>query len=142
MALSINIFSGAYRFLSNFEGPEIIYEGLTYNTLEAAFQAAKTTDLGQKFYIQGLPTPGQAKRAGREVTLRPEWAAIKLSVMETLLRQKFAQNPWGEWLLATGDEELIEGNTWGDVFWGVCDGVGENQLGQLLMKIRGELRRG
>jgi ribA/ribD-fused uncharacterized protein len=140
LALSIADFRGSYRFLSNFEGPEIGYEGLTYKTVEAAFQAAKTTNLDEKLYIQGLPTPGQAKRAGRKVTLRPEWESIKLSVMEALLRQKFAQSPWGEWLLATGDEELIEGNAWGDTFWGICEGVGTNHLGILLMKIRSELR--
>jgi predicted NAD-dependent protein-ADP-ribosyltransferase YbiA (DUF1768 family) len=32
--------------------------------------------------------------------------------------------------------ELIEGNWWGDTYWGVCNGVGENHLGKLLMKIR------
>jgi ribA/ribD-fused uncharacterized protein len=138
--LSINIFRGQYRFLSNFEGPEIEFEGLRYKTLEAAFQAAKTTDPAEKLYIQSLPTPGQAKRAGRRVTLRPDWESVKLSVMETLLRQKFSQGPWGEWLLATEDEDLIEGNTWGDIFWGVCGGIGENHLGILLMKIRTELR--
>ena len=138
--MSIDVFSGLYRFLSNFEGPEITYEGLAYKTLEAAFQAAKTTDPAEKLCIQGLPTPGQAKRAGRKVTLRLEWETIKLSVMETLLRQKFAQDPWRGWLSATGDEELIEGNTWGDTFWGVCEGVGKNHLGQLLMKIRAELK--
>jgi len=45
-----------------------------------------------------------------------------------------------ERLLATGDQELIEGNTWGDRFWGVCDGEGQNQLGRLLMELRNELR--
>jgi predicted NAD-dependent protein-ADP-ribosyltransferase YbiA (DUF1768 family) len=42
-------------------------------------------------------------------------------------------------LKATGDEELVEGNWWNDTFWGVCNGVGENNLGKLLMKIRAEL---
>jgi hypothetical protein len=42
-------------------------------------------------------------------------------------------------LLLTGDEELIEGNFWGDVFWGVCNGVGKNHLGKILMEVRSEL---
>jgi predicted NAD-dependent protein-ADP-ribosyltransferase YbiA (DUF1768 family) len=46
-----------------------------------------------------------------------------------------------EMLLLTGDCELVEGNTWGDKFWGVCDGEGENHLGKLLMKIRAELAK-
>lgn len=36
-------------------------------------------------------------------------------------------------------EELIEGNYWHDTYWGVCEGVGENHLGKLLMEIRNEL---
>ena len=42
-------------------------------------------------------------------------------------------------LLATGDAKIVEGNTWGDVFWGVCNGVGENHLGEILMKVRQDL---
>ena len=43
-------------------------------------------------------------------------------------------------LLETGDVYLEETNTWGDVFWGVCNGKGENMLGQVLMLIRDELK--
>lgn len=42
-------------------------------------------------------------------------------------------------LLATGGVELIEGNDWGDAFWGVCGGYGQNWLGVLLMLVRSEL---
>lgn len=43
-------------------------------------------------------------------------------------------------LLATGDAELVENNTCGDVFWGICDGVGENHLGKILMLVRDRLK--
>ena len=45
-------------------------------------------------------------------------------------------------LLATGDKRLVEGNTWGDTFWGVDlrSGRGENQLGRILMRVREELK--
>jgi len=63
--------------------------------------------------------------------------------METLLRDKFTRHAdLRILLLDTGDRELVEGNTWDDRFWGVCEGVGENHLGRLLMKIRAELREG
>ena len=39
-----------------------------------------------------------------------------------------------------GNEELIEENWWNDTFWGVCRGVGKNHLGQILMKIRKEIK--
>ena len=46
--------------------------------------------------------------------------------------QKFLQHPHLiEMLLQTGDEELVEGNKWGDRFWGVCKGKGENHLGKI-----------
>ena len=44
-------------------------------------------------------------------------------------------------LINTGDAILIEGNTWGDTYWGVCDGVGENRLGKLLMEVREECKK-
>ena len=45
-----------------------------------------------------------------------------------------------EMLLLTGDQEIIEENYWGDTFWGVCRGKGQNHLGKILMKVRDELR--
>ena len=55
------------------------------------------------------------------------------------MRQKFSKSPFKEMLLSTGEEELIEGNTWNDRFWGVCDGMGENNLGKILMAVRESL---
>jgi predicted NAD-dependent protein-ADP-ribosyltransferase YbiA (DUF1768 family) len=40
------------------------------------------------------------------------------------------------------DKEFAAAITWGDRFWGVCNGVGENMLGKLLMQVREELRSG
>jgi predicted NAD-dependent protein-ADP-ribosyltransferase YbiA (DUF1768 family) len=77
---------------------------------------------------------------GRAVTLRHDWEAVKFSYMELGLRLKFQNSDLAEKLIATGDEELVEGNTWGDRVWGVCDGEGENRLGKLLMKIREEIK--
>lgn len=67
---------------------------------------------------------------------------MKLDVMEACVRDKFTRNAdLRRRLLETGDAELVEGNTWGDRFWGVCDGEGENHLGRVLIKVRGELRK-
>jgi len=63
-----------------------------------------------------------------------------MQMMEELLRLKFESPELRKLLLETGEHELIEGNNWGDRFWGVVDGVGDNHLGKLLMKIRAELR--
>lgn len=39
-------------------------------------------------------------------------------------------------LLDTYGAELIEGNTWGDRYWGKVQGEGENMLGLTLMRVR------
>ncbi len=135
----IDSFKDKYAFLSNFAPVEVAFEFMMFPTVENAFQAAKTLDRNERFYLM-FCTPGQAKRAGRKFKLRPDWEDIKLSVMEELLRQKFNQEPFKDKLLATGEVELVEGNSWNDVWWGVCNGVGENHLGKLLMNIRDELR--
>lgn len=140
---SITSFTGTYDYLSNFTCCRhgIVLDGMTYDTVEHAFQAAKTLDFGKRWEIRAAHTPGMAKLLGRRVKLRPDWEEIKIDVMLDLLRQKFAPGTALAKLLAgTGDAELIEGNDWGDTFWGVCRGKGENVLGLLLMTVRQELR--
>ena len=137
----IDSFSGIFHFLSNFHPAPLLYEGIEYPTSEHAYQAAKTLDTDQRLNIAMLETPSEAKKYGQSVTQRTAWYDIKIGVMGEILLAKFKQNPdLTEKLLATDDAILIEGNTWGDTFWGVCDGRGENHLGQLLMEIREALR--
>ena len=138
----IDRFDGDYAFLSNFY-PSSIFDsndGLTYPTVEHFFQAKKSVILKERELISKADTPGRAKRMGRKVQLRSDWEDIKLLVMEDALRRKFSKPRFRAALLATGDEELVEGNYWGDTFWGVCNGTGKNHLGKLLMKIREDLR--
>ena len=83
----------------------------------------------------------EAKRLGRRVRLRSDWEQVKYDVMLDVVRAKFNQHPdLAQKLLATGDEELVEGNDWGDTYWGVCNGRGKNMLGKILMRVRAELR--
>lgn len=137
MCEKITSFDGEFAFLSNFFPCEITWEGITFQTTEAAFQAAKTTDLEKRKEIAELSTPGKAKRAGRKLEIRSDWESIKVSIMEEVLRIKFSQPKMRELLKSTSSKELVEGNTWGDTFWGVCE-TGQNMLGKLLMKIRNE----
>ena len=137
---TIDSFSGDYRFLSNFWPSRVSMDSLTFPTVEHAFQAAKTLDLFQRQMIRDVPLPGQAKHLGRAVILRQDWESIKLDVMYGLLKQKFSAKNLKGFLLDTGDIELIEGNTWGDKFWGTVDGEGQNHLGKLLMQVRSELK--
>jgi ribA/ribD-fused uncharacterized protein len=136
----INSFEGEYGFLSNFYLCDIRYERSIYKSLEAAYQAAKTTDLAIRERIRIAETPGIAKKLGRKLVIRPNWDNIKLQIMEELVRHKFTSHlDLREKLLATNNMKLIEGNYWGDTFWGVCKGKGTNHLGQILMFVRQEL---
>jgi ribA/ribD-fused uncharacterized protein len=131
--------SREYRWLSNFAPVSIAYEGNIYPTVEHAYQAAKTLSDREAALIQACRTPGDAKRMGRRLTIRPDWDQIKRSVMLELLRLKFRDHPYKGLLTATDGTIMIEGNYWGDVYWGMFRGKGQNVLGQLLTQVRSEL---
>lgn len=147
----INVFKDRWGFLSNFHPAPLRWEGMDYPTSEHAFNAGKTLDLGQRRWVAAARSPGEAKKRGRRVQLRPHWdERVRFEVMREVLRAKFTAHPGRvEALLSTGDAELIEGVRWCDVTWGRCycgrnghTGVGENHLGRLLMELRAQLREG
>ena len=137
----ISRFRGEHALLSNFHRSPFDWRGHEWPTAEAAFQAAKTHDERVRERIRAAASPAEAKRLGRRVELRPDWERLKDDVMHSILKAKFAVPELRDALLATGDAELVEGNTWGDVYWGVCGGRGRNQLGRTLMRIRDDIRR-
>lgn len=142
----IQRFVGEYRFLSNFWPCRIESGGRVFPSVEHAYQAAKFREESIIAAIQAAPTPGQAKRLGRTAqhAVDPTWPTRRVAVMRALVRQKFQDPALARRLLATGEHELAEGNTWGDRFWGVDlgSGQGANTLGRILMEIRAELRGG
>jgi len=130
----IDEFSGPYSFLSNF------YVEPDGSHVEGEYQASKSPLAASRFI--GL-SPYQAKTLGREIKLRKDWEKVKFGTMLRLVRRKFQDHPGlAAKLEATGDQPLIEGNHWNDTYWGVCDGVGENNLGIILMMVRYELSQG
>ena len=138
----IDSFVGEYSFLSNFYKVNFEFDGRLFHNSEAAFQAAKTFSGSERDLIAEM-TPNEAKKMGRSVTLRRDWEEIKDLVMFNVCFAKFSQNPsLMRRLLDTGTEELIEGNTWHDNYWGDCkcpkcaDKEGRNQLGKTLMQLR------
>ena len=129
--------AGYHRFLSNFWPCTVTYEGLTFNNVEEAYHVAKCADPADRAQFTALSAPA-AKDRGSVVALRADWHDIKRDVMAGLLRQKFSDPVLRRLLLQTGNATIVEGNTWSDHFWGVCNGVGENNLGKLLMQVRHE----
>lgn len=162
----IEEFRGEYRFLSNFWPAIVFFEGTEYDCLEKAYVAAKfdkdlilevKTDFGQqpvhvRGHIAKIDTAGKVKRFGRkhEKHLRSDWGLVKLDIMRQLVSEKFSEInlELAKKLMATGDQHIQEGNTWGDTYWGIVTGgrqknligLGSNHLGKLLMARRTELQ--
>lgn len=139
---AIREFIDAYAFLSNFYHSPVKYRNLIYLNAEAAFQAQKESCEKDKEQYTRM-NPAQAKLVGRNCNLREDWEEIKEQTMYEIVKAKFTQNEaLTRLLLATGDAYLEEGNWWHDTTWGVCNGVGQNKLGKILMRVREELDGG
>ena len=136
----ITKFSDEYRWLSNFWLVEIEYEGLIYPSVENAYQASKTYP--EYKHIFATVNPAKAKILGRTYVTTEYFTNNKLKIMYDLNKIKYSNNDYlKDLLLSTGTQELIEGNTWGDIYWGQCPvGFGQNNLGKILMIIREELK--
>lgn len=131
----INAFQDEHRWLSNFWPAKVVLDGVTYPSVEHAYQAAKTHP-SERAPFQRC-TAAQAKKLGREIPVRSGWSDEKVAIMRALIEQKFAPgSELARKLVATGDCQLVEGNSWGDTFWGVCRGTGQNLLGEILMDRR------
>ena len=140
----ISRFQNEYRFLSNFYPCEVFFRQRTFQSAEAAYQSAKTLDLDEILAIQFAETPGKAKQLGRQVkNLVQGWEKNKIQIMETILEIKFSDPSLSEKLISTHPKQLVEGNSWGDTFWGVdaATGLGQNRLGRILMQERDRLLR-
>lgn len=135
----IDSFRGEYGFLSNFHKCSVEFEGMTYPSVEHAFQAAKNPDPEYRSLIASVSSPVTAKRMGKKTALRPDWEEVKDGIMYKLLKSKFSDPELRVKLIATGDAELTDGNNHWDRFWGVCRGEGLNKLGKLLMRVREEV---
>lgn len=143
--MPITKFRNDYFFLSNFYPCQLRVGGVLYTTSEHLYQASKTKRKIEKMLIASADTPGEAKKLGKKIAIIDGFDSKKFSIMESIIRLKFYGNDnLREMLLQTGDEQLIEGNTWGDTYWGCVlrDGiwVGENNLGKILMSTRNELK--
>ena len=139
----IREFCDEYRWLSNFwcmETPIVDDLGYQFPTVEHYYVSQKTTVRIQKYMVSQCPTPGKAKQMGRGFKIPLDWDNKRIDVMNRALVHKFGpKNPWlQQKLIATGNQQIFEGNNWGDTFWGVdIDTLqGGNMLGRMLMDIR------
>lgn len=137
----ISHFEGEFACYSNFYPAPVEMYGELYPSVEHAYQAAKCRwAQDRKQFQNDRLAAGKAKQLGQEIEIRSDWEEIKLGIMERLVERKFQIPVLHRRLLASVDAELVEGNTWGDRFWGVCQGEGQNHLGQILMKVRAQIK--
>ena len=145
--MMIKLFRGVFEFLSNYYDPcPVTYKGLTYRNSEAAYQAQKCLDERKKELFTDL-SPDEAQGFGKRIAIVPAWDSQKAEIMREIVHAKFEQHPeLATQLLATGEQELVEGNYWHDNFFGACecpncrDLPAENWLGLILMDERYRLR--
>lgn len=133
-------------FLSNFYIKSLYYKGEWYKSAEHAFQAEKAVNGKDKQYIMNAPTAAQAKHRSNEITCRKDWHEKRMIIMLNILRCKFTVLDGLDDKLIATENFLIEGNSWGDNFWGMVRDIntgewkGDNFLGKFLMKVRNEIR--
>lgn len=118
----------------------IVIDGITFPTVEHAFQAAKTTDIDERKRIATLSVR-EARQAGREFNLDSySWDTKKYFVMENLLKAKFdADDSLAKKLISlSGKISMVSDR---DSFWGMDPDTdaGENNMGVILASIRDEL---
>src|SRR5208282_1023914 len=130
-----------HGYMGNFWKARFFVYGRWWNNVEAAFQAQKTSIEAEVLAIQNALKPMDARNLGQKCALRENWEQIKDIVMYDCVLAKFVQHKdLRDQLVATGDEELIEDSP---VDWTLgCgkDGTGRNLLGQILVRVRRELR--
>lgn len=132
-----------YGCFSNFSRHSIWLKGKRWPTSEHYFQAQKFAGTKHEEEVRTAKTPMICANMGRDRKrpLRRDWESAKDQVMLDALRAKFTQHEeLRDILLGTGEAKLVE-HTANDSYWGDGgDGSGKNRLGQLLMRVRDELR--
>ena len=139
----IKEFQGEYRWLSNMWPVCIKYKERIFYNVENAFHSEKSDSNVWKNFCANEPEGRIVKEKQYDmIELRPDWEEVKFDILLELTRIKFSQIELQRKLLSTGDKYLQEGNTWGDIFWGVDleTGEGQNNFGKILMKVRDEIK--
>ena len=135
--------TGEYGAFSNFSRHTVFLKGKCWPTSEHYFQAQKFAGTAHEEAVRQCKKPSEAANLGRsrKLPLRRDWESVKDQVMLDAVRAKFTQHDvLKDLLLSTGDATLVE-HTDRDSYWGDGgDGSGKNMLGQILVRVREELR--
>ena len=138
----IDNFNGYFDFLNNEYPCQIYFDGLLFKSVSYAYQAARSTQRHIREKISLADTPVELYEIATKIDDPENWNSNRLRMMEAIVRDKFRRNKdLRERLKATGERELS--NTYSDatvsnIFWGIVEGKGQNQLGRLLEQIRND----
>ena len=113
----------------------------------AAVASARGETVDTRFWKDGQASKELAHKLiaqGHELAYATD--EERVAIMMRVVRQKLAKNAEIlALLLATGEEAIYEGNTWGDTFWGVSPvgthTSGMNHLGKIYMSLRSDFRQ-
>ncbi len=135
--------SAEYSCFSNFSPHPIVLKGKTWPTSEHYFQAQKFAGTPDEEEVRLAKSPMIAAHMGRsrKRPLRKDWESVKDQIMHEAVLAKFTQHAdLRETLLGTGNARIVE-HTEKDRYWGDGgDGSDRNRLGEILMRVREELR--
>ncbi len=122
--------------------PEVTKDALKEHLRSKGYAAPIAFDASM-FTLDSLPS-GMSKSIANILRdgglIDKDWHERSVATMIELLLQKYHYDEFETKLLSTGNKVLVEGNTWNDTFWGICEGKGRNLLGKALMEIRTMLK--
>jgi len=136
-----------YRFLSPYNIRSFTIEDITYLSPMQYVQYQKAilfNDVETANLILGSKIPNDWSNFGKLIrNFDPiKWSKCAFMLMKRAFVAKFNQNPeLKESLLQTNNIPLVNENTWGDTYWGICNGTGQNKLGNILSEIRKEYQQ-
>ena len=140
----------SYGGLSNMcSGYPIKIDNHIFLTSESLYQSCRFNEYGDiQRIILNEKSPMSSKMKSKKYisNTRSDWDEVRIDIMNWCVRMKLKSNwnKFGNLLLSTGDQQIVE-NSHKDRFWGcVLDEndyfVGRNILGKLLMNLRNELK--
>jgi predicted NAD-dependent protein-ADP-ribosyltransferase YbiA (DUF1768 family) len=153
----ITSFKGKYEFLDPAYYSLTQFDGVLYNSAEAAFLASQYDDPYFRSMFQDAALPiWRARDLAKRLQKRRDWIPeLALQLMRQITFDKFTRSPnFRSLLLATCHEEIIAENNWHENFWGVCvcnlrpgkygqkvacRRPGSNHLGKILMSVRDQI---
>ena len=131
-----------YRVFSNLYRAEITLDGKVYPSVEHYVQSMKFVgsddEYAERIRLQKNAAMVVGMSRSKEHPVRADWEHVKMEYVRKGLAAKFAAHPELKKLLEKSTGE-IEYESTVDSYWGIgADGKGENQLGVLLMELRGD----